>query len=100
MIAIARTEYHGIDTPEQYEAVQQAMSFDDQAYGIRFTPRKPGSVWSRRNIERVKALKAGREPDLVHAHDPHGVAMAPDAGRIGGSEGDARTRIACPRSAG
>lgn len=33
-------------------------SLDDQAYVIRFTPRKPKSVWSRRNIERVEALKA------------------------------------------
>jgi len=33
-------------------------SIDDEAYAIRFTPRKPKSVWSRRNIERVEALKA------------------------------------------
>ena len=33
-------------------------SLDDEAYVIRFTPRKPSSVWSRRNIERVEALKA------------------------------------------
>ncbi len=34
-------------------------SFNDEAYVIRFTPRKPNSVWSKRNIERVEALKAG-----------------------------------------
>lgn len=34
-------------------------SFGQEAYVIRFTPRKPGSVWSRRNIERVEALRAG-----------------------------------------
>lgn len=32
-------------------------SFDDEAYVIRFTPRKPRSVWSGRNIERVEALR-------------------------------------------
>jgi uncharacterized protein YdeI (YjbR/CyaY-like superfamily) len=31
---------------------------DDSAYQIRFTPRKPGSIWSRVNIERVRALQA------------------------------------------
>lgn len=34
-------------------------SLDDEAYVIRFTPRKPTSVWSRRNIDRVEALIAG-----------------------------------------
>jgi uncharacterized protein YdeI (YjbR/CyaY-like superfamily) len=34
-------------------------SLGNEAYVIRFTPRKPTSVWSRRNIERVEALKAG-----------------------------------------
>ena len=33
-------------------------SFNDESYVIRFTPRKPKSVWSGRNIERVEALKA------------------------------------------
>ncbi len=33
-------------------------SLNDESYVIRFTPRKPGSVWSRRNIERVEALKS------------------------------------------
>ena len=33
-------------------------SLDDEAYVIRFTPRRPASVWSRRNIERVEALRA------------------------------------------
>ncbi len=31
---------------------------NDEAYVIRFTPRKPQSVWSSRNIERVRALQA------------------------------------------
>lgn len=29
---------------------------DDEAYTIRFTPRREGSTWSRRNIERYEAL--------------------------------------------
>jgi uncharacterized protein YdeI (YjbR/CyaY-like superfamily) len=30
----------------------------EEAYTIRFTPRRDGSVWSRRNIERYEALVA------------------------------------------
>ena len=33
-------------------------SLGDSAYTIRFTPRRKGSIWSRVNIERFKALKA------------------------------------------
>jgi uncharacterized protein YdeI (YjbR/CyaY-like superfamily) len=29
---------------------------DDVAYQIRFTPRKPGSIWSAINIAKVEAL--------------------------------------------
>ncbi len=36
-------------------------SVDDSRYTIRFTPRKPGSIWSAVNIERARALtKQGR----------------------------------------
>ena len=38
------------------DGVRRAV--DDESYVIRFTPRKPKSVWSRRNIERVEVLKA------------------------------------------
>jgi uncharacterized protein YdeI (YjbR/CyaY-like superfamily) len=31
---------------------------DDEAYTIRFTPRRPTSVWSLRNVERYEALTA------------------------------------------
>jgi len=31
---------------------------DDQAYRIRFTPRKPGGTWSQVNIKRFAELKA------------------------------------------
>ena len=33
-------------------------SVDDGRYTIRFTPRRPGSNWSKVNIERVAALEA------------------------------------------
>ena len=36
-------------------------SLGDESYTIRFTPRRPGSIWSSINIRRVAALKrAGR----------------------------------------
>lgn len=48
------------------ESVDQALCFgwidgirkrlDDQSYVIRFTPRRPGSIWSAVNIRRVAAL--------------------------------------------
>jgi uncharacterized protein YdeI (YjbR/CyaY-like superfamily) len=48
------------------EAVDQALcygwidglrrSIDDTSYVIRFTPRRPGSVWSTVNVQRVKEL--------------------------------------------
>src|SRR5450755_630216 len=31
---------------------------DEHSYQIRFTPRKPTSIWSRINIERVRVLKS------------------------------------------
>jgi uncharacterized protein YdeI (YjbR/CyaY-like superfamily) len=33
-------------------------SLGDDAYIIRFTPRRKGSIWSKVNVERYKALKA------------------------------------------
>jgi uncharacterized protein YdeI (YjbR/CyaY-like superfamily) len=33
-------------------------NYDTTSYTVRFTPRKPGSVWSRVNLGRVKTLKA------------------------------------------
>ena len=33
-------------------------SVDDERYAIRFTPRRPRSIWSRVNIERVAVLTA------------------------------------------
>jgi uncharacterized protein YdeI (YjbR/CyaY-like superfamily) len=50
------------------EAVDEALSvgwidgvrhgIDDESYRIRFTPRRRGSIWSRRNVERVAELTA------------------------------------------
>jgi uncharacterized protein YdeI (YjbR/CyaY-like superfamily) len=50
------------------EAVDQALCFgwidgvrqrlDDERYAIRFTPRRPGSVWSAVNIRRAQELLA------------------------------------------
>jgi uncharacterized protein YdeI (YjbR/CyaY-like superfamily) len=53
------------------ESVDEALSvgwidgirkrIDDQRYKIRFTPRRPGSIWSAVNVARVAELKkAGR----------------------------------------
>lgn len=50
------------------QSVDEALSFgwidgvrhriDDQAYRIRFTPRKPGGIWSQVNVKRFAELKA------------------------------------------
>ena len=50
------------------QSVDEALAFgwidgvrhriDDEAYRIRFTPRRPGSVWSRVNLNRFAELKA------------------------------------------
>ena len=34
-------------------------SLGDEAYTIRFTPRRKGSIWSKVNVDRFNALKAG-----------------------------------------
>ena len=63
------------------ETVDEALCFgwidgirkriDDEAYTIRFTPRRANSIWSRRNIDRIEALsKAGRvAPSGAEAYD-------------------------------
>lgn len=33
-------------------------SIDDESYTVRFTPRKPNSIWSARNIKRIEELTA------------------------------------------
>ena len=34
----------------------QTKGIDDQRYAIRFVPRRPGSIWSASNRERVRRL--------------------------------------------
>jgi uncharacterized protein YdeI (YjbR/CyaY-like superfamily) len=58
----------GRDSITWEESVDVALCFgwidgirkriDDEAYTIRFTPRRSGSVWSRRNIERYEVMLA------------------------------------------
>jgi uncharacterized protein YdeI (YjbR/CyaY-like superfamily) len=53
------------------EAVNEALCFgwidgvtrrvDDENYMIRFTPRRPGSKWSRSNVQRVEELTKRRK---------------------------------------
>ncbi|HEY1242044.1 MAG TPA: YdeI/OmpD-associated family protein [Bryobacteraceae bacterium] len=53
------------------EALDQALAFgwidgirrrlDEEAYTIRFTPRRPGSIWSRVNVKRAEELVAARQ---------------------------------------
>ncbi|TVR74205.1 MAG: bacteriocin-protection protein [Sphaerobacteraceae bacterium] len=57
----------GIPSITWAEAVDQALCvgwidgvtrrIDNERYTIRFTPRKPGSIWSKRNIERIEVLR-------------------------------------------
>jgi uncharacterized protein YdeI (YjbR/CyaY-like superfamily) len=36
----------------------QTRRFDEVYYGVRFTPRRPRSVWSKRNVQNVERLTA------------------------------------------
>lgn len=60
------------------ESVDEALCFgwidgvrrriDDASYSIRFTPRRPGSVWSAVNIAKIEKLEqAGRMTDAGRA---------------------------------
>jgi len=63
------------------ESVDEALCFgwidgirkriDEISYTIRFTPRKPGSIWSSVNIKRAQALiEQGRmQPDGLQAYE-------------------------------
>ena len=71
----------GIPSMTWAEAVDEALCYgwidgrgnrvDEQRYTIRFSPRKPSSIWSDRNIKRVEALTAeGRmQPAGVRAFE-------------------------------
>jgi hypothetical protein len=68
------------------EAVDEALSFgwidgvrrglDDASYTIRFTPRKPTSIWSAVNIERARRRSTG---DLCAEREGIGVLSAAGA---------------------
>jgi uncharacterized protein YdeI (YjbR/CyaY-like superfamily) len=39
----------------------QAKSYDEKSYLQKFTPRRNGSIWSKRNTERIEQLtKSGK----------------------------------------
>ena len=50
-------------------------SLGDDAYTIRFTPRRVGSIWSKVNVERYDALTAAglmsRRGELAYERDKH-----------------------------
>lgn len=60
----------GLPTMTWSDSVDEALCFgwidgrrnriDEHRYTIRFTPRKPGSIWSLVNIAKVEALRAQR----------------------------------------
>ncbi len=61
----------GVPSLSWSESVDEALCFgwidgvrrrvDDERYSIRFTPRKPGSIWSLVNVKKLEALqRAGR----------------------------------------
>jgi len=67
-------------------------SLGDEAYTIRFTPRRKGSVWSKINVERFHALKvagqmrpageaafeAGREDRSHYSYESEARELAPE----------------------
>jgi uncharacterized protein YdeI (YjbR/CyaY-like superfamily) len=81
------------------EAVEEALCFgwidgvtrrvDDDSYAIRFTPRRPGSAWSKINVQRVEELTKRRRMK------PAGRAafMARDPGKPGYSYEDAPKKL-------
>ena len=69
------------------EAVEEALCWgwidglvnrwDERRYAVRFTPRRPGSVWSESNVERVRRMIA--EERMT----PAGMALVDEARRRG-----------------
>ena len=83
-------KHTGHDGLTYEEAVEQALCYgwidgvlnriDDERHRIRFTPRKPGSNWSRVNVEKVADLErrglmteAGRAAHEAGRSDPRGL---------------------------
>jgi uncharacterized protein YdeI (YjbR/CyaY-like superfamily) len=80
------------------EAVEEALcwgwidgltnAWDERSYAVRFTPRKPGSVWSESNVARVERMIAeGRMT-------PAGMALVEEAKRRGTWDQAASGRLA------
>ena len=79
------------------EAVEEALCWgwidglthrwDERSYAVRFTPRKPGSVWSESNVERVRRMIA--EDRMT----PAGLALVDEAKRRGTWDGAASGRL-------
>ena len=68
-------------------------SLGEESYTIRFTPRRPGSIWSKVNIERFAALKKAGQmtPAGIRAYEastgPSGVySYEKPAGALGADE--------------
>jgi len=96
------------------ESVDEALSFgwidgvrrriDDASYSIRFTPRRPGSIWSAINIRKIEALrKAGRMAkaglDAFAARDEKKSAIYSYENRPQTLEPDAEKRFRASRRA-
>lgn len=89
------------------ESVDQALCFgwidsirrsiDDESYSIRFTPRKPGSIWSNVNLKKMEELekkklifpagyeifkKRKEEKTGVYSFENAEVKLAPDFEKI------------------
>ncbi|TMA23334.1 MAG: bacteriocin-protection protein, partial [Deltaproteobacteria bacterium] len=96
------------------ESVDEALSFgwidgvrrriDSESYSIRFTPRRPGSIWSAINIRKIEALrKAGRMAkaglDAFAARDEKKSAIYSYENRPQTLEPDAEKRFRASRRA-
>lgn len=80
---------------------------DDEAYRIRFTPRRPGSIWSQVNVRRFAELKvegritpagqaaydAGKERTRVYSYEREGDAFTAEEIARFQSRGDAWARF-------
>jgi uncharacterized protein YdeI (YjbR/CyaY-like superfamily) len=65
-----------------------ARKYDEAFYAVRFTPRKPGSVWAESNVARVEKLI--REGRMTEA----GMRLVEDARRSGAWDQAASGRLA------
>jgi uncharacterized protein YdeI (YjbR/CyaY-like superfamily) len=95
------------------ESVDQALCFgwidgvrrsvDDRRYTIRFTPRKPGSIWSNINIAKVESLRekglmksAGEAAFAKRSDEKSGIYNFENAARTLSPEYEKRFRANSP----